>query len=52
MAAIAEELHHQYVLGFSPEKLDDKLHRVEVKLKRKDLTVRAARTYFAAKESK
>jgi Ca-activated chloride channel family protein len=49
MAAIADELHHQYTIGFTPEKLDDKLHRVEVKVKRAGLTVRAARSYLAAK---
>jgi Ca-activated chloride channel family protein len=27
---VADELHHQYLLGFSPAKLDDKLHQLTV----------------------
>ena len=49
MQQIADELHHQYVIGFSPEKLDDKVHRLEVKVKRPGLTVRARKTYFAGR---
>ena len=49
MQAIADELHHQYVLGFSPEKLDDKLRRLDVKVRGSGFTVRARRTYFAGK---
>jgi Ca-activated chloride channel family protein len=48
MAAIADELHHQYVIGFSPASLDGRLHRLEVKIKRPGLTVRARRMYLAA----
>jgi VWFA-related protein len=50
MQSVADELHHQYVIGFSPERLDDKLHRLEVKVKTKGATVRARRNYFASKE--
>jgi Ca-activated chloride channel family protein len=45
---IADELHRQYVLGFSPRALDDKRHRLEVRVNRPGLTVRARRSYFAA----
>src|SRR5215217_6158637 len=31
---VAQELHSQYVLGFSPETLDSKIHKLEVKIKR------------------
>ena len=33
-ARVADELHHQYALGFTPEKLDGKTHKLEVRLKR------------------
>ncbi|HET9371165.1 MAG TPA: VWA domain-containing protein [Vicinamibacterales bacterium] len=49
MQRIADELHQQYVLGFSPKTLDDKLHRLEVQVKRRDLVVRARRMYLASK---
>jgi Ca-activated chloride channel family protein len=50
---IADELHHQYVLGFEPEKLDGKMHKLEVRLKQTGLTSRARHSYVAAKpESK
>jgi Ca-activated chloride channel homolog len=46
-ARVADELHHQYVLGFAPAKLDSKEHKIEVKLSREDLTVRARKSYVA-----
>lgn len=49
MKRVIDELHHQYVIGFSPQQLDNKLHRLTVKVRRPHLTVRAARAYFAAK---
>ena len=49
MKRIADELHHQYVIGFSPEKLDDKVHRLDVKVKRPGVTVRARKSYYAAR---
>jgi hypothetical protein len=48
-AKVADELHRQYALGFEPSKLDGKSHRLEVKVKRPGLTVRARRSYFAQK---
>jgi Ca-activated chloride channel family protein len=50
MQSIADELHRQYVIGFSPDKLDDKLHRLDIKVKRAGLTVRARRSYIALKD--
>lgn len=47
MQRIADELHQQYVLGFAPESLDGRVHRLSVKTTRKELTVRARRTYVA-----
>jgi VWFA-related protein len=46
---IADELHHQYVLGFEPEKLDGKMHKLEVRIKQTGLTPRARHSYVAAK---
>ncbi len=48
MRRIADELHHQYVIGFAPVTLDDKLHGLDVKVKRAGVTVRARKSYFAA----
>lgn len=47
---VAQELHSQYVLGFTPTVLDGKLHRVTVKA-RPGMTVRARRSYLASAES-
>ena len=33
-ARVADELHHQYALGFTPEKLDGKMHNLALKLTR------------------
>jgi len=46
-ARVAEELHRQYWLGFAPEKLDGKTHRLEVKVKRSGVKVRTRATYIA-----
>ena len=48
-AEVADELHHQYAMGFEPAKLDDKMHKLEVKIKRNGMKVRARKEYFAAK---
>ena len=49
-ARIADELHSQYVIGFSPERLDGRPHTLAVKVKRPGLTVRGRRSYVAARE--
>jgi Ca-activated chloride channel family protein len=46
---VAQELHSQYVLGFTPENLDGKVHKLEVRLKRPGLTPRARRSYVATR---
>jgi Ca-activated chloride channel family protein len=46
-ARIANELHHQYWLGFVPAKLDGDVHKLMVKVTRPGLTVRARRSYVA-----
>jgi len=45
---VAQELHSQYVLGFSPETLDGKVHKLEVRVKRAGLIARARKTYVAS----
>jgi VWFA-related protein len=47
---VAEELHRQYVLGFTPQALDGKTHKLEVRVKDAAMKVRARRSYVAAKQ--
>ena len=49
-ARVADELHHQYSLGFSPSNLDGKMHSLEVRLAGTGLTARARRSYLARSE--
>jgi len=46
---VAQELHSQYVLGFSPATLDGKVHKLEVKLRKPGLNVRARKSYVASR---
>ena len=48
-ARVADELHRQYALGFEPAKLDDKVHKLEVKIKQPGAKARARKTYVAAR---
>jgi Ca-activated chloride channel homolog len=43
------ELHHQYLLGFSPQTNDGKRHTITVRVSERDLIVRARRAYLAAR---
>jgi VWFA-related protein len=45
---VAAELHHQYLLAFTAEELDNRLHELEVRVLQPDMLVRARRSYFAA----
>jgi len=47
---IGQELHNQYVLGFMPQDLDGKLHKLEVRVKRPRVKVRARESYIADAE--
>lgn len=47
---IADELHHQYVLGFTPTVLDGKMHKLEVRVTGTNATVRARKSYRATAE--
>jgi VWFA-related protein len=44
---VADELHRQYVLGFTPAALDGKTHRLRVVVKPRGMTVRARTSYVA-----
>jgi Ca-activated chloride channel homolog len=48
---VAQELHSQYVLGFTPTLLDGKVHRLMVKTKKPGMIVRARRSYLATAET-
>jgi Ca-activated chloride channel homolog len=50
-ARVADELHHQYLLGFTPAKVDGKSHSLEVRVKGEGLTVRARKSYVSARQS-
>ncbi len=44
---VAQELHSQYVLGFAPTLLDNKVHKLTVRMKQPGMTARARRSYLA-----
>jgi VWFA-related protein len=44
---VIDELHHQYALGFMPQRLDGKLHDLTVKVNKAGYTVRARKRYLA-----
>lgn len=44
---VVQELHSQYVLGFSPQVLDGKSHKLEVRLTTPGLKARARASYIA-----
>lgn len=46
--AIADELHHQYLIGFVPAVFDDKVHSIDVRVNRPGMTVRARKSYVAS----
>ena len=46
---VAEELHSQYVLGFSPETMDGKVHKLDVRVKKAGMIARARKSYVAAR---
>jgi Ca-activated chloride channel family protein len=47
---VAQELHSQYVLGFTPQVLDGKVHKLEVRLKKPGMIARARKSYLASAE--
>jgi len=47
---VAQELHSLYTIGFQPTALDNKEHRLDVKMKQPGQTGRARRSYIASAE--
>jgi Ca-activated chloride channel homolog len=47
---VAQELHSQYMLGFTPATLDGKEHKLVVKMKQQGMTARARKSYVASPE--
>ena len=50
-ARVADELHHQYAIGFEPPRLDDKMHKLDVRVNQKGARVRARKEYFAPRSA-
>ena len=49
-AQVADELHSQYLIGFSPPKRDGKVHGIQVRVSQRGLKPRARKSYVAPKE--
>jgi Ca-activated chloride channel family protein len=47
---VAQELHSQYTLGFTPPVLDGKEHKLVVRMKQPGMTARARRSYVASQD--
>jgi VWFA-related protein len=47
---VEQELHSQYVLGFTPPELDGKTHLIDVTVKQGGMKARARKSYVAAPE--
>jgi Ca-activated chloride channel family protein len=47
---VAQELHSQYTLGFTPVLLDGREHKLEIRMREPGMTARARRTYIASPE--
>jgi hypothetical protein len=47
---VAQELRSQYLIGFAPAALDGKIHKLDVRVNKPGMTVRARRSYLAAPE--
>jgi Ca-activated chloride channel family protein len=48
---VAQELHSQYVIGFTPQVLDGKVHKLDLKVKKPGMSARARKSYVASAES-
>ena len=50
LATMLEELHQQYILGFTPAEADGRIHSLVVTTRRSNISVRARRHYLAPSE--
>jgi len=48
-ARVADELRRQYLIGYEPPKLDNKMHKIEVRIRKGGMKVRARKEYHAAR---
>ena len=48
-ARVVDELHRQYLIGFVPQKLDGKVHNLDVRVRGAGLIPRARKSYVAAR---
>jgi Ca-activated chloride channel family protein len=49
-AAVADELHTQYLLGFAPARRDGKVHGISVRASKSGMKARARKDYLAPRE--
>ena len=47
---VAQELHSQYLLAFTPAMLDGKIHKLSVRVKKPGMNARARRSYLAGSD--
>jgi VWFA-related protein len=47
---VVQELHSLYTIGFNPQALDGKEHKLEVRMKQPGMTARARKSYVATAE--
>ncbi|MEO5897610.1 MAG: VWA domain-containing protein [Vicinamibacterales bacterium] len=45
---VAQEIHSQYAIGFSPAALDGKVHKLDVKIRKPGMNARARKSYLAS----
>ena len=50
-AAVADELHSQYLIGFAPPKRDGKVHDIDLRVSQRGFKPRARKSYIAPKAS-
>lgn len=49
--SVMQELHYQYILGFTPQRLDGRVHDLDVRVNKPEHTVRARQTYLAPRSN-
>jgi VWFA-related protein len=49
MEDLANEVRHQYAIGFTPRVLDERVHKIRVNVRRSNVIVRARQSYLATR---